>query len=240
MTQATTVVIPALDEEEAIARVIAEIPRGSCHQIIVVDNGSRDDTAGAARAAGAEVVSEPRRGYGRACLSGLERLRADTEVVVFLDGDHSDYPEELPLLTGPIYAGRADLVLGSRLLRRENLQFLPAHQVWGNRLALALLRRIYDRSFSDFGPFRAIRRGALERLRLTASTWGWNVEMQIRAIEAGLRVEEVAVRYRARVGRSKISGTLLGSIRAGTRILLTILACRTLHGRARGGRPAAL
>src|SRR5262245_51797722 len=128
--QPTSVVIPALDEEEAIARVIAEIPRASCHQIIVVDNGSRDDTARAARAAGADVVSEPRRGYGRACLSGLERLRADTEVIAFLDGDYSDYPEELPLLTRPIYSGLADLVLGSRLLRRENLPFLPPHQIW--------------------------------------------------------------------------------------------------------------
>src|SRR5438552_12407022 len=226
MAEPTSVLIPALDEEESIAQVIAEIPRESCHQILVVDNGSRDRTAVRAREAGAEVVREPRRGYGRACRAGLRRLQPATEVVVFLDADHSDFPSELPLLTGPLYAGRADLVLGSRSLRSENRRFLRWHQSWGNRLALALVRLFYGQRFTDFGPFRAIRRSALEGLRLRDPTWGWNVEMQIKAAGAGLRIEEVALRYRERIGRSKISGTFLGSMRAGSKILWTILRHR--------------
>jgi len=223
MAAPTAVLIPALDEEQAIARVLAELPAAHCHQVIVIDNGSRDRTADVARSTGAEVVLEPTRGYGNACLAGLARVHPDTEVVAFLDGDHSDYPEDLPLLTGPIYEGRADLVLGSRTLLAANREFLPIHQRWGNAAALALVRLLAGRAFTDFGPFRAIGRSQLAALEMQDRTWGWNVEMQIKALHAGLAVEEVAVRYRDRIGTSKISGTVRGTVTAGSRILWTVL-----------------
>lgn len=227
MPDPTSVLIPALNEERAIGKVIQEIPAQFCHQIIVIDNGSQDETAQVAAQAGAEVVREPKRGYGRACLAGLRHLRADTRVVVFLDADHSDYPEELGKLTRPIYEDRYDFVLGSRLLRAENLTFLRSHQLWGNRLVLSLLRLLYGRRFSDLGPFRAIRRDSLEKLGLKDATWGWNVEMQIKSVQAGLRIHEVPVRYRKRIGQSKISGTFRGSMAAGFRILYTLFRIRS-------------
>jgi glycosyltransferase involved in cell wall biosynthesis len=222
MPEPTSVLIPALNEERSIAKVLQEIPAGSCHQIIVIDNGSNDRTGEIARRCGAQVVNEPRKGYGFACLAGLNHLRHGTHIVAFLDGDHSDYPEELSRLTHPIYQQQADLVIGSRILRAQNLSHLKAHQLWGNRLILALLYSLYGCRFSDLGPFRAIRLQSLEKLAMTDRTWGWNVEMQIKAVRAGLRIQEIPVSYRDRIGYSKISGSVRGSIAAGFRILYTV------------------
>jgi glycosyltransferase involved in cell wall biosynthesis len=228
MPEPTSVLIPALNEEESISRVIAEIPYQLCHQVIVIDNGSVDRTAERARDAGAQVVEESSKGYGTACLAGMGHIRDDTEVVVFLDADHSDYPEQLPLLTRPVYENRSDFVLGSRIFIRENRRFLRFHQAWGNRICVTLISLFYGFRYSDLGPFRAIRYRSLIELGLRDPTWGWNVEMQIRAVQAGLRILEVPVKYRDRIGRSKISGTLRGSFAAGLRILHTILKCRTV------------
>lgn len=222
MPEPTSVIIPAFNEEESITKVLAEIPPQLCHQVIVIDNGSFDRTAERAMQAGAQVIMERKRGYGNACLAGLHHIRAGTEVVVFLDADHSDYPEELPLLTRPIYEDRVDLVLGSRNMFRENRRYLRLHQVWGNRICLTLIAVFYGFHFSDMGPFRAVRYGSLMELDLRDPTWGWNAEMQIRALQAGLRIREVPVKYRERIGQSKISGTLHGSLAAGFRILYTI------------------
>jgi len=228
MPEPTSVLIPALNEEESVSRVIAEIPYELCHQVIVIDNGSVDRTAERARDAGAQVVAESSKGYGAACLAGIGHIRGDTEVVVFLDADHSDYPEELSSLTRPIYEDRSDFVLGSRIFIRENRRFLRLHQAWGNRICVTLISMFYGFRYSDLGPFRAIRYRSLMELGLRDPTWGWNVEMQIRAVQAGLRILEVPVKYRHRIGRSKISGTLRGSFAAGLRILHTILKCRAV------------
>lgn len=215
------VIIPARNEAGAVGRVLAELPRGLGHDVIVVDNGSTDGTAEAARAGGARVVAEPRPGYGRACLAGLAALRPGTEVIAFMDADHSDYPEDLPRLLEPILGGRADLVIGSRV-RYAQAGSLTPQQRFGNWLACRLLRLFFGAHCTDLGPFRAVRRDALERLRMADETYGWTVEMQAKAARCGLRTVEVPVRYRPRIGRSKISGTLAGTVRAGTVILWTI------------------
>ncbi|MGI0148950.1 MAG: glycosyltransferase family 2 protein [Thermoplasmata archaeon] len=219
------VVIPAWDEEASLPLVLADIPEGAVREVIVVDNGSTDGTARVAREAGATVVTERRRGYGRACLSGIAFLRArpaPPDVVVFLDADHSDHPEELPSVIAPILEGRADLSIGSRVLgRREPGALLPQARA-GNFVAAALIRILYGLQVTDLGPFRAIRWEALERLAMVDTNFGWTVEMQVKAAKAGLRVVEVPVSYRPRVGRSKISGTLGGASRAGYKILYTI------------------
>ena len=218
-----TVIIPVLDEEQGIARVLDTLHRGDVKEILVVDNGSTDGTAAAARARGARVVSEPRRGYGRACLAGIARAESDPpDVVVFLDGDFSDDPSELPVLLAPIARGEADLVIGSRVRgERERGALLPQARV-GNWIATTLIRWRYRHRFTDLGPFRAIRWTSLATLGMRDETFGWTVEMQIKALRRGLRVVEVPVRYRPRLGRSKISGTLWGSVRAGSKILWTI------------------
>lgn len=226
------VVIPARDEEAALPLVLAALPREGpgwrLRRVVVADNGSRDGTADAARAAGAEVVGEPRPGYGAACLAALAHLAADPpDAIAFLDADGSDEPADLPRVLGPLRAGRADLVVGSRTLgEREPGAFTPA-QAFGNALAPALLRLCWGVAVTDLGPFRAIRREALARLRMRDRDYGWTVEMQARAFAAGLRVEEVPVRYRRRrAGRSKVSGTLRGVVGAGTKILWTIAKVR--------------
>jgi glycosyltransferase involved in cell wall biosynthesis len=232
-------VIPALDEELALARVLADLPRpggavrtgvgtATLRAIVVADNGSRDRTAEVAAAAGARVVAEPRRGYGAACLAALAAIRpAPPDVVAFLDADHSDDPRELPRVLAPLVGDRADLVVGSRTLGAlEPGAFTPA-QAFGNALSPALLRLLWGAHVSDLGPFRAIRWEALERLRMRDRDYGWTVEMQARAFAAGLRVLEVPVSYRRRrLGRSKVSGTLRGVAGAGSKILWTITRVR--------------
>lgn len=215
------VVIPALDEEEAIGLVVREIP-AVVAEVIVVDNGSSDRTAEVAWAAGARVVAEPRRGYGQACLTGIDAAR-DADVVAFLDGDHSDYPAQLVDVLRPILAGEADLVIGSRQLGRQAPGAHPLHAVLGTRVCVGLMNLLIGTRATDLGPFRAITGSALRCLGMKDRDFGWTVEMQVKARHAGLRVCEVAVDYRARLGRSKVSGTVSGTIRAGAKILATIL-----------------
>jgi hypothetical protein len=195
-------------------------------RVLVVDNGSRDATAAAARAGGAEVVSEPRRGYGQACLTGLAALGADADVIVFMDADGSDVPAEAERLLEPIRRGEADLVIGSRALGEAAPGSLTWPQRWGNRLAVALIRLLFTHRYTDLGPFRAVRREALDKLAMRDPNFGWTAEMQVKALKRGLRVQEVPVSYRRRLGRSKISGTASGVLRAGTKILWTILKLR--------------
>jgi len=236
------VIIPARNEALALDQVLSEIPteavpsslprkcRGAAatrpseavHHIIVVDNGSTDGTAQVAVETGAQVVSEPTPGYGRACLAGVAALGPDIDAIVFLDGDHSDYPEEIPMLLAPIERGEADLVIGSRVSKAQRGS-LTLQQRLGNRLACWLMRRRFGVRYTDLGPFRAIRRTALERLHMTDRAFGWTVEMQAKAAVRGLRIVEVPVRYRPRIGRSKISGTLRGTVCAGWAIVTTIL-----------------
>lgn len=223
-------VIPALDEEQALPLVLAELPPGWIEEVVVCDNGSRDRTAQVARAHGATVVAEPRRGYGSACQRALRHLRerpgGPPQVVVFLDADHSDHPEELPALLRPILEGQADLVIGSRALRDDARAALLPQARWGNLLAVSLIRWLWGARFTDLGPFRAITWSALEQARLRDPDFGWTVELQVRAAQLRLRAVEVPVRYRARVGTSKISGTVKGSLRAGKKILSTIARFR--------------
>ncbi len=216
------VIIPARNERAALSQVLAEIPRQLVRDVIVVDNGSTDGTAEAAKRAGARVVSEPTPGYGRACLAGLAALDPSVDTIVFLDGDHADDPEELPALLEPILQGRADLVIGSRVAKAEPGS-LTLQQRLGNRLACALMRWLFGIRYTDLGPFRAIRREALQRLAMRDQAFGWTVEMQAKAALHRLRVTEVPVRYRPRIGRSKISGTVSGTLRAGAAILSTIV-----------------
>ena len=217
------VVIPALNESASVPKVIDSIPRNRVCEIIVVDNGSTDDTAGAARRAGARVVIEPRRGYGSACLAGIAALACrPPDIVVFLDADFSDHPGELPLLLAPIDEGRADLVIGSRAMgRRERGSLMPQAR-FGNWLATRLIRLFSGVRFTDLGPFRAIRYESLKALRMRDADFGWTVEMQMKAALTELRIAEVPVSYRKRIGTSKITGTVSGSLLAGAKILWTI------------------
>lgn len=214
------VVIPALDEEQAIGLVVSEIPRW-VDTIVVADNGSRDSTADVARAAGATVVREAERGYGAACLAGIAALEA-ADIIVFLDGDRSDYAEDMATLVDPIAEGQADMVLGSRVLGEREAGSLTPQQVFGNWLATTLIRLIWGARFTDLGPFRAISRECLAALRMADRNYGWTVEMQIKAAHAGVRMREVPVRYRQRIGKSKVSGTIKGSVLAGIKILAII------------------
>ncbi|MCX7632372.1 MAG: glycosyltransferase family 2 protein [Turneriella sp.] len=223
------VVIPALNEEKSIALVIADLQKTAQKEklplkIIVSDNGSSDRTALIARHAGAVVVHEPQRGYGAACLRALQDVPAATEVVLFIDADYSDYPQEFPRLVRPILQGELDFVLGSRTMPgkvRERGALTP-QQRFGNWLATRLIALLFGMRFSDLGPFRAIRKTALEKLQMDDRNFGWTVQMQVRAVRAGLRIREIPVSYRRRIGKSKISGTLSGTIRAGWIILRTI------------------
>lgn len=214
------VVIPARDEEDAIGQVVAAIPAW-VDAIIVADNGSTDQTARVAAAAGARVITEPEPGYGAACLAGIGALPT-VDIVVFVDGDNSDYPEDMAGLVDPIVADRADLVIGSRFLGKAQPGALTPQQRYGNGLATALIRMIWGARYTDLGPFRAIRREALDRLAMADRTYGWTVEMQVKAAEQRLRHIEVPVRYRRRIGVSKISGTVKGTVFAGSKILSII------------------
>ncbi|GJQ60312.1 MAG: glycosyltransferase [Candidatus Scalindua sp. AMX11] len=216
-------VIPALNEEESIDFVIRDIPKDFVREIVVVDNGSYDRTAQVAVDRGAKVVAEPIRGYGSACWRGMSALDHNTEIVVFIDADYSDYPQDLHILLETLLSNKADLVIGSRLLgRREKGALLP-QAIIGNKLAVFLIRLFYGFQYTDLGPFRAIRYDALMGLGMRDRGFGWTVEMQIRAIQKGLRVVEVPVRYRKRIGTSKITGTVSGSIKAGVKIIFTII-----------------
>jgi glycosyltransferase involved in cell wall biosynthesis len=217
------VVIPALDEADAVAAVVRAVPRPPVATVVVVDNGSTDGTAEAARRAGALVVREPRRGYGAACLAGLRALPPAGGVVVFLDADGSDDPALVPALCRPIVEGRADLVVGSRARGHVEPGALTVAQRLGNALAARWLRARFGLAATDLGPFRAIRRASLETLGMTERGYGWTVEMQIKAARAGLRYLEVPVPYRRRTGRSKISGTVRGTVGASARILALLV-----------------
>jgi glycosyltransferase involved in cell wall biosynthesis len=221
------VIIPAYNEEDSIALVVQEIPATLVRDIIVCNNNSKDNTAEVARNAGAVVVDEARPGYGSACLRGMAHIAARPEaewpdVVVFIDGDHSDYPEQLPEVIAPILNGTADMVIGSRALGNLEPGSMQPQQIFGNWLATTLIKLIYGVQFTDLGPFRAIRYTDLRKLGMNDPDFGWTVEMQVRAAKAGLRSTEVAVHYRNRIGVSKISGTVRGTILAGHKILWTI------------------
>lgn len=219
-----SVVIPALNEEEPIADVVRAVLRELVDEVIVVDNASTDRTAERSRSAGARVVREPRPGYGRACRAGVAAVRRDCEVVVFLDGDGSDCPELIPALLAPIAAATHDFVVGSRLRGRREPGSMGPQQVLAGRLVGLLCRLVYGVAYTDMGPFKAIRRESLERLGMREETYGWNLEMQMRAARAGLRILEVPVDHRRRAGgRSKVSGTLTGTARAAVRIVLTFV-----------------
>jgi glycosyltransferase involved in cell wall biosynthesis len=215
------VIIPALNEARALPLVLSAIPSWVT-QVIVADNGSTDGTADVARAHGAIVVTEPVRGYGRACLSAMAQLSSATDVVVFIDGDASDAPEEMGLLLEPIAAGRADFVIGSRMLGARERGSLTPQQIFGNGLACFLIRLIWGQRYTDLGPFRAIKYDALCRLAMADQNYGWTVEMQIKAAQLRMPVVEVPVSYKRRIGVSKVSGTVRGVIGAGTKILYVI------------------
>jgi len=221
-----SVIIPTHNEAQAIERVLADLPSDLTTEVIVVDSNSNDGTPEIAARMGARVVEEPRRGYGRACLTGLAAANSP-DVVVFLDGDYSDRPSELPILLAPIIhgpaEGRADITLGSRLQGRSSAGALPWHQVFGNRLAAGLIRLRYGLKITDLGPFRAARADVLRALALEETTYGWAVEMILKGTLAGYRVVEVPVSYYPRIGKSKISGTLKGTVGAGWFILSLIV-----------------
>ena len=228
----TLVIIPAFNEARSIGRVVGDLPPGLVDEVVVVNNASTDETEMNARAAGATVLREDRQGYGLACLRGiayareLEAKGAAPEVIVFLDGDYSDHPDELPKLLEPIRNGEADMVIGSRILgQRKGMVepggMLPQARV-GNRIACGLIRLFWGVRFTDLGPFRAIRYRSLLGLEMEDQTYGWTVEMQIKAARSGLRCAEVPVSYRRRIGVSKITGTVSGTIKASWKILWTI------------------
>jgi glycosyltransferase involved in cell wall biosynthesis len=216
------VIIPTRNEAAALPKVLSAI-LPLVAEVIVVDTASTDGTPAIAERMGARVVSEPRRGYGRACLAGIAALSPTVDTVLFMDADASDRPEDLPRLLAPIIEDGADMVIGARRLDVEPGALTP-QQRFGNALACRLIRMIWGISYTDLGPFRVIRRDALDRLQMRDETWGWTVEMQVRAARLGLRVREVPVGYRRRIGHSKISGTLMGTIKAGWKILWVIAA----------------
>jgi glycosyltransferase involved in cell wall biosynthesis len=231
------VIIPALDEERSLPSVLAEIPRPFASEVVVVDNGSRDRTAEVARAAGATVLAEPRAGYGQACLTGIAYLAKEPpDVVVFVDGDYSDRACEMTALVGPILEGRADFVVGSRVLGQREPGALAPHARWGNWLATRMLHLLYGYRFTDLGPFRAIRYQTLLALDLQDRDYGWTAEMQAKAARSGVRAVEVPVSYHRRIGRSKITGTVKGTVLAGYKILTTILRVRVEGALAPGSR----
>jgi len=218
-------IIPAVNEEKSIALVLNAIPKGICTEIIVVDNNSDDQTAAVAKANGATVLFEKTPGYGITCLKGLDYLRktGGCDIVVFLDGDYSDYPEDLDLLLTPIIFEKVDMVIGSRVKELRKPGSMKPQQVFGNWLAVFLIRLFFNHSFTDLGPFRAIKWSALEELKMEDKNYGWTVEMQVKAVKHKLVCLNVPVKYKNRAGgESKVSGTLKGSVLAGFKIIKTI------------------
>ena len=225
----TAIVIPAFNEAGAIAKVIAAIPAAYAGLVVVVDNNSTDSTPEKARAAGAVVLHEQRQGYGYACLKGIEYLNAITDkpdIVVFLDGDYADYPGEMAGLVKPITEKDYDLVMGSRILGKREKGAMTPWQLAASRLIMLSIRALYGATFTDLGPFRAIKFDRLRELGMKETTYGWTAEMQIKAAQRGWRILEVPADYRVRIGKSKISGTLRGSLVAGYRIAAVILRLR--------------
>jgi glycosyltransferase involved in cell wall biosynthesis len=223
------IIIPALNEKGAIGKVLAHIPRNIASEIVVVDNNSSDATAEVARNFGATVVHEGRKGYGFACLKGIEYVLSRPKkpgVIVFLDADYSDCPEEMTSLVQPIIQQDYDMVIGSRFLGRREKGAMPRHQVLGNRLAVMLVNALYGVHYTDLGPFRAIKLDKLLKLDMKEQRYGWTAEMQAKAAKQRLRCCEVPVTYRARIGTSKISGTVKGTVCAGYSILATVLKNR--------------
>jgi glycosyltransferase involved in cell wall biosynthesis len=220
-----SVIIPTYNEAQSIGRVLADIPAEIVEEVLVVDSDSTDGTAQIAREMGARVLNEPRRGYGRACLTGLAAASA-SDAVVFLDGDYSDRPAEMSRLLDPLLRGAADIVIGSRLAGERTAGAMPWHAVFGNRFAARLIDLLSGVSITDLGPFRAARYQALRSLELRESTYGWPVEMIVKGARRGLRIVEVPVSYHARIGTSKISGTLRGSMGAAWGILGAIVKYR--------------
>ncbi|MCI4669363.1 MAG: glycosyltransferase family 2 protein [Bacteroidia bacterium] len=221
------VIIPAFNEEGSIGKVIRDIPAGLVREVVVVNNGSKDDTVGKAKEAGATVLTENRKGYGYACLKGIEYLRSapmgsKADIIVFLDGDYSDFPEEMPKLLSPIIEEGYEMVIGSRTLGNRQRGSMTPQQIFGNWLATNLIKLLYKVEFSDLGPFRAIRFDKLLEIDMQDKTYGWTVEMQVKAAKMGVRSTEVAVDYRKRIGKSKVSGTVKGTILAGYKIIGTI------------------
>jgi glycosyltransferase involved in cell wall biosynthesis len=232
-----SVVIPTHNEAQSIGHVLADLPTALVTEVLVVDSNSTDGTPEIASKLGARVIHEPRRGYGRACLTGL--AAADSpDIVVFLDGDYSDRPSELSLLLTPIMEGRADITLGSRLGKQNVRGALPWHAAFGNRLAAVLIRVLYDVRLSDLGPFRAARTEVLRRLALEETTYGWAVEMILKGALGGCRIVEVPVSYYPRIGKSKISGTLKGTIGAAWFILSLIVRYYLRQQRTESPGPA--
>lgn len=219
------VIIPAFNEQGSIGKVVSDIPKALVREIIVVNNNSTDQTEKVAVDAGATVILDSRRGYGSACLKGLAHVRAKEikpDIVVFLDGDYSDHPEEMTLLVNPILNNKMDMVIGSRALgKREKGSMMP-QQKFGNWLATSLLKLLYKISYTDLGPFRAITWTALEKLNMQDTNFGWTVEMQLKAAKQKMNITEIPVSYRKRIGVSKIAGTLKGTILAGYKIIFTI------------------
>ncbi|MEO9482204.1 MAG: glycosyltransferase family 2 protein [Ekhidna sp.] len=219
------VIIPAFNEQNAVGLVIDEIPKEWVSDIIVVDNGSTDDTFTQAQSRGATTLKEPIRGYGNACLRGLSHIaesKTQPDIVVFLDGDHSDYPEQLVELVKPIIDDEVDLVIGSRSLGNTERGSMTPQQIFGNWLATALIRLFYHKKYTDLGPFRAIRYESLKTIAMKDRTYGWTVEMQLKAAKLNLRTKDIPVNYRQRIGVSKVSGTVKGTLGAGYKIIYTI------------------
>lgn len=225
MNKKIVVIIPAINEQDSIGKVINEIPEGLVEEVIVCNNGSTDLTEKNAIAAGATVLNESRKGYGYACLKGMQYLtqkEIKPDIIVFIDGDYSDYPSEMPKVLQPILDDKADFVIGSRALGKKEKGSMTFPQVFGNWLATRLMRLFHRVKYSDLGPFRAIRYESLMALGMKDKTFGWTIEMQIKAAKNKLRHTEVPVNYKKRIGKSKVSGTVKGTIMAGYKIILTI------------------
>mgnify|MGYP001583524974 FL=1 len=221
MPSRISVIIPAFNEEQSIGLVLTALPQNQIHEIIVVDNNSTDNTSRFAHEKGARVVEEKHKGYGSACLKGISELD-NPDIVVFLDGDFSDYPEEIEKLVAPIVSGEMDFVLGSRMILPESRLALLPQSRYGNQLAVFLISMFFSHQYTDLGPFRAIRYNSLKSICMQDTNFGWTVEMQIKAVQKGLRILEIPVKYRDRIGVSKITGTFSGTVKAGTKIIYTI------------------